>query len=79
MLLEQRSVMVELQGLQYSAPPVLTPRLIPLDELMSWAVDKKQGADSKLQLLKADQVTQSKSTDTHSRKMYLSGLVSSIC
>ncbi|XP_036450987.1 ciliogenesis and planar polarity effector 1 [Colossoma macropomum] len=55
-------------GLQYSAPLVRTPRLIPLEELMSWAAVKKQGADSKLQLLKADQVTQRKSTDAPSSK-----------
>ncbi|KAI4892113.1 hypothetical protein NFI96_017897, partial [Prochilodus magdalenae] len=57
--------------LQYSTAPVRTPRLIPLEQLMSWAAGKNQGTDSKLQLLKADLVTQSKSTASPSSKRYL--------
>ncbi|XP_017567420.2 ciliogenesis and planar polarity effector 1 isoform X1 [Pygocentrus nattereri] len=53
----------------YSAPPVRTPpRLIPLEELMSWAAGRRQLTDSKLQLLRAAQVTQRKSKDTPSSK-----------
>ncbi|KAL6472327.1 hypothetical protein MHYP_G00185150 [Metynnis hypsauchen] len=55
-------------GLQYSAPPVRTPRLIPLEELMSWAAGRRQLTDSKLQLLRAAQVTQRKSKDAPSSK-----------
>ncbi|KAL7848306.1 hypothetical protein AOLI_G00230240 [Acnodon oligacanthus] len=56
-------------GLQYSAPPVRAPpRLIPLEELMRWAAGRRQLTDSKLQLLRAAQVTQRKSKDTPSSK-----------
>ncbi|KAB5543313.1 hypothetical protein PHYPO_G00077610 [Pangasianodon hypophthalmus] len=55
-------------GLRYSAPPRPTPRLIPLEELMAWAAERKQEVNSKLQLLKADTRTQSKLTATLSSK-----------
>ncbi|XP_066507194.1 ciliogenesis and planar polarity effector 1 isoform X2 [Hoplias malabaricus] len=51
-------------GLKYSAPPVHTPRLIPLEELTVWAAGSKQRHDSKLQLLKANIVPQHKSTSS---------------
>ncbi|XP_058267346.1 ciliogenesis and planar polarity effector 1 isoform X3 [Hemibagrus wyckioides] len=55
-------------GLRYSTPPLPTPRLIPLGELMAWAAGKKQEANTKLQLLKADTGTKSKVTVTPSSK-----------
>ncbi|XP_060764829.1 ciliogenesis and planar polarity effector 1 isoform X4 [Neoarius graeffei] len=57
-------------GLSYSTPPRPTPRLIPLEELMAWAAGKKQDANAKLQLLKADPTTQIKLTATPSRKRH---------
>lgn len=41
---------------------------------MAWAAGKKQDANAKLQLLKADPTTQSKLTATPSRKRYLTEL-----
>ncbi|XP_065120529.1 ciliogenesis and planar polarity effector 1 isoform X4 [Paramisgurnus dabryanus] len=43
-------------GVQISAPPVRTPRLIPLEELLRWTAGKQTCADTKLQLLQTDNI-----------------------
>ncbi|XP_049324352.1 ciliogenesis and planar polarity effector 1 isoform X3 [Astyanax mexicanus] len=55
--------------LQYAAPPVRVPRLIPLEELLGWAAGRSQGMDPKIQLLKTDILPERRThTATPSRK-----------
>ncbi|XP_051972738.1 ciliogenesis and planar polarity effector 1 [Xyrauchen texanus] len=55
-------------GLRFNAAPVRTPRLIPLEELLRWAAVKRTPADTKLQLLKTENITQDQSKTSPSSK-----------
>ncbi|XP_051542049.1 ciliogenesis and planar polarity effector 1 isoform X2 [Myxocyprinus asiaticus] len=55
-------------GLRFNAPPLRTPRLIPLEELLRWAAVKQMPADTKLQLLKTENITHGQSKTSPSSK-----------
>ncbi|XP_057177009.1 ciliogenesis and planar polarity effector 1 isoform X2 [Triplophysa rosa] len=56
-------------GMRINTPPVRTPRLIPLEELLRWAAGKQTAsADGKLQLLKTDHIVQNSHTSSPSSK-----------